>query len=69
MTSKSPFKWRHFAPDIIFWGVRAFLPLSSQLPHLGRNDVRAGGRSRSHYAVSLGAKVRTLIWTSSAVRP
>jgi len=21
MTSKSPFKWRHFAPDIILWGV------------------------------------------------
>ena len=22
MTSKSPFKWRHFPPDIILWGVR-----------------------------------------------
>jgi len=22
MTSKAPFKWRHFAPDIILWGVR-----------------------------------------------
>lgn len=22
MTSKSPFKWRHFLPDIILWGVR-----------------------------------------------
>ena len=22
MTSKPPFKWRHFAPDIILWGVR-----------------------------------------------
>ncbi|MBW4639667.1 MAG: IS6 family transposase [Gloeocapsa sp. UFS-A4-WI-NPMV-4B04] len=22
MDSKSPFKWRHFAPDIILWGVR-----------------------------------------------
>jgi len=22
MNSKSPFKWRHFPPDIILWGVR-----------------------------------------------
>ena len=22
MNFKSPFKWRHFAPDIILWGVR-----------------------------------------------
>jgi hypothetical protein len=22
MTSKSPFKWRHFLPEIILWGVR-----------------------------------------------
>ena len=30
MTSKPPFKWRHFAPDIILWGVRLYClyPLS-----------------------------------------
>lgn len=30
MTSKSPFKWRHFIPDIILWGVRWYYsyPLS-----------------------------------------
>ena len=30
MTSKAPFKWRHFPPDVILWGVRWYClyPLS-----------------------------------------
>ncbi len=51
MTSKSPFKWRHFLPEIILWCVRALLQLSHQLPQFGGNDGRSRGRSGPQHAL------------------
>ncbi len=40
MTSKSPFKWRHFVPEIILWGVRWYCscPISYRVDELQEKE-------------------------------
>ena len=51
MTSQTPFKWRHFLPDIILWGVGWYCLYPIRRTQLGRDDVRSRSGGRPHNAL------------------
>jgi len=59
MNSKSPFKWRHFPPDIILWGVLWYCLYPISYRQLSEMMCDPWSASGLQYAVSLGAEVRT----------
>lgn len=67
MTSKSPFKWRHFFPEIILWGVRWYCLYPISYRQLEKMMCDRGVEVDHSTQRALGPEVCALIWISGAV--
>ena len=61
MDTSTPFKWRHFQPEIILLCVRWYLRYPLSYRDLEEMMAVAGIARRSHHDLSLGAILRTRI--------
>src|SRR5215469_9926838 len=58
MDTTTPFKWRHFEPEIMLLCVRWYVRYSRELPRSGRNAAGTGPPGRAHHDLSVGPLLR-----------
>ena len=68
LTNASPFKWRHFAPEIILLAVRWYLALLAFLSRRGGTARRAGFGRGSHHHPALECKGMDPSWNKGCAR-